>query len=445
MRAVWIKILTPGLLVTLLSLSAPCGLHAQGTPPPPAPAGTNTSTGQQFPTLPIGVPSPFAYSTPGKNTVVVPLPAIGYDYNSGITLGTIIPVLYANPSGRITSILAPSFTWNPYFGYELGARYYRFYKGNLKRWHLIGIQSNSLMNFYEWHYRDLAAGDEGRYVLDFRVKDFKDPSARFYGLGPQSVFANQTNYTQSETSVHATVGVNMLSRKIRMWVMERYRSYQASPGQVTGLPYSGTVFPTVNGFAQGAVIETHRADITYDTRDNHLIPTDGTYARAFAELDQNLTPGQYSLFDRFNLEYKKWLTNGENDQNVLAIRAELNLMNGSDIPFYAQSMLGGEFTLEGYGFGRFYDYDMSLFNLEERIKAFDMTLLGVTSEWQIAPFVGIGEVFQTESQFTNLGYYVVNPGVGFRVLVNPDVVGRLDLGYSTEAGVVSFVGLGFPF
>ncbi len=443
MKPLCVNVFRSGIAAFILSLFVPFCLHAQG-PPSPLPIGVSPSNSQQFPVLPIGVPSPFSYSTPGMNTVVVPLPAIGYDYNSGITLGTIIPVLYANPSGRITSILAPSFTWNPYFGYELGVRYYRYYKGNLRRWHVIGIQSNSLMNFYEMHYRDLGAG-QGRYILDFRVKDFKDPSARFYGLGPQSDFSDQSNFTLSETSVHATVGVNTLSQKVRMWVMERYRSYQASPGQVVGFPYSGTDFPTVNGFAQGAVIETHRANITYDTRDNHLIPTDGTYARAFAELDQNLTPGQYSLFDRFNIEYKKWITNGESDQNVLAIRGELNLMNGPNIPFYAQSMLGGPFTLEGYGFGRFYDYDASLFNLEERIKVFDMTMLGVRSEWQIAPFVGVGEVFQTESQAMNLGYYAVNPGVGFRALVKPDVVGRLDLGYSTEAGVVSFVGIGFPF
>ena len=123
----------------------------------------------------------------------------------------------------------------------------------------------------------------------------------------------------------------------------------------------------------------------------------------------------------------------------------LNLMNGPNIPFFAQSMLGGAFTLEGYGTGRFYGYDASLFNLEDRIKAFDLNLLGVNSEFQVAPFVGVGEVFQTEAQALNPGDYAINPGVGLRALVKPDVVGRLDLGYSTEAGVVTFLGIGFPF
>ena len=429
----------------LICLLATVNSRGQGGLPPVPLVPGNPSTSQNFPTLPIGVPPPFAYSTPTENTVVIPVPAIGESYNSGPTFGTLVPILYAKPSGRITSILAPSVMWNPYMGTEIGVRYYRYYKGNLRRWHAMAIQSNSLMNFYEIHYRDLAAGS-GRYILDVRAKEFKNPMARFYGLGPNSLFSDQSNFTLAETSAHVTGGINAFNGEVRMWLMERYRIYgAASPGQYPGLPYSASLFPDVNGFAQGAVIYTHRADITYDTRDNHLIPTGGTYARGFAELDQNLTPGQNTVFDRFNVEYKTWISYGEDEQNVIAIRGMLNLMNGPNIPFFAQSMLGGAFTLEGYGTGRFYGYDASLFNLEDRIKAFDLNLLGVNSEFQVAPFVGVGEVFQTEAQALNPGDYAINPGIGLRALVKPDVVGRLDLGYSTEAGVVTFLGIGFPF
>ena len=427
--------------------------HSYAIPvlPPPSssgPPGTGPflapGNGESFPQLPIGVPSPFSFTSPTQNTVVIPLPAIGVSYNTGVTIGTIVPILSALPSGRITSILAPSITYNPYLGTQVGARYYRYYKGNLKRWHLIGLQSNSIWNFYEFHYRDLSMGD-GRYILDIRLKDFKNPAARFYGLGPDSSFGNQTNYTLSEASAHVTIGANLDHQKIRAWFMERLREYGASPGVIPGMPYSGTVFPTVNGISNSPVIISHRANLTYDTRDNHLIPTTGTYARAFAELDQNETAGEVSVFDRFNAEYKTWIPQGDNDQNVLAIRGMVNLMNGPNIPFYAQSMLGGAYTLEGFGTGRFYDLDAAIFNVEERIQAFDMTMLGVTSSWQIAPFLGVGEVFHDQRELTNPSLYAINPGVGFRALVQPNVVGRLDIGYSTQAGPVEFVGIGFPF
>ncbi len=428
-----------------------CGsppLFSFAAPPPMAPiAPVQTTLGPQglsFPQLPIGAPPPFSYSTPFDNTVVVPVPAIGDSYNSGLTYGTIVPILYAKPSGRITSIFAPSVMYNSYMGLETGFRYYRFYKGNLKRWHVVGIQSNSIMNFYEFHYRDLSL-DRGRFIIDTRVKSFKNPTARFYGLGPTSNFSDQSNYTLSTTSAHGTFGMNFDDMKIRAWIMERYRSYGASPGQVSGMEYTGLLFPDAPGFASGAQILTHRADVTYDTRDNHLIPSAGTYARAFAELDNNMTPGQNSVFDRFDVEYKTWIPHGDQDQDVLAIRAMINLMNGPNIPFYAMSMLGGAFTLEGYGTGRFYDYDATLFNIEERIAAFDMNLFNVQSEFQVAPFLGVGEVYRDMSQATNFGYYAVNPGVGLRALVKPDVVGRVDIGYSTEAGAVTYVGIGFPF
>lgn len=440
-----------GVLVMLFLGSFSVSAYAIPLPPPASssgPPGTgpflNPGNGESFPQLPIGVPSPFSFSTPTQNTVVIPLPAIGVSYNTGVTVGTIVPILSALPSGRITSILAPSITYNPYLGTQVGARYYRYYKGNLKRWHLIGLQSNSIWNFYEFHYRDLSMGD-GRYILDIRLKDFKNPAARFYGLGPDSAFGNQSNYTLSEASAHVTVGANLDHQKIRAWFMERLREYGASPGVIPGLPYSGTVFPNVNGLSNNPVIISHRANVTYDTRDNHLIPSTGTYARAFAELDQNETAGEVSVFDRFNAEYKTWIPQGENDQNVLAIRGMVNLMNGPNIPFYAQSMLGGAYTLEGFGTGRFYDLDAALFNVEERIQAFDMTLLGVTSSWQIAPFLGVGEVFHDQRELTNPSLYAINPGVGFRALVEPNVVGRLDMGYSTQAGVVEYVGIGFPF
>lgn len=418
-------------------LSAPLG----PTGPVPTTAGPG---GLSFPELPLGAPPPFSYSTPFDNTVVVPVPAIGDSFNAGLTYGTIVPILYAKPSGRITSIFAPSIMYNSYDGIETGFRYYRYYKGNLKRWHVMGVQSNSIMNFYEFHYRDLSL-DEGRYILDSRVKSFKTPTARFYGIGPDSLFANQSNYTLAETSAHGTFGANFLDRKIRIWVMERYRSYGASPGLVPGMAYTGSLFPTAPGFTTGAQILTHRADITYDTRDNHLIPTEGTYARVFAELDNNMTPGQNSVFDRINAEYKTWWSHGSNDQDVLAVRAMVNLMNGPNIPFFAMSTLGGAFSLEGYGSGRFYDLDASLVNVEERIAAFDLNLFNVAAEVQVAPFLGVGEVFRAENQVTQIGNYAVNPGVGLRALVKPNVVGRVDVGYSTDAGAVTFVGIGFPF
>jgi hypothetical protein len=40
--------------------------------------------------------------------------------------------------------------------------------------------------------------------------------------------------------------------------------------------------------------------------------------------------------------------------------------------------------------------------------------------------------------------YRMTPGVGLRAIVRPNVVGRLDYGYSREGGAI-FAGLDFPY
>jgi len=37
-----------------------------------------------------------------------------------------------------------------------------------------------------------------------------------------------------------------------------------------------------------------------------------------------------------------------------------------------------------------------------------------------------------------------NPGIGFRAVVRPNIVGRVDMGVGNE-GLKMFVGLGYPF
>ncbi|HZS11597.1 MAG TPA: hypothetical protein VFA38_05055, partial [Nitrospirales bacterium] len=68
---------------------------------------------------------------------------------------------------------------------------------------------------------------------------------------------------------------------------------------------------------------------------------------------------------------------------------------------------------------------------------------GVAAEFQLAPFVDTGKVFNTFRKFS-MHDYQVTPGVGFRGIVRPSVVGRVDYGYSKEGGAV-FAGLDFPF
>jgi len=127
----------------------------------------------------------------------------------------------------------------------------------------------------------------------------------------------------------------------------------------------------------------------------------------------------------------------------LVIRGDLQATIGTDVPFYELSSLGGQNNLRGYGVDRYIDKQLVALSIEERIHVLRTRLAGVTADFEIAPFLDTGQVFNS---FKDVSFkdYRITPGVGFRGIIRPNVVGRIDYGYSREGGAV-FAGLDFPY
>ena len=133
----------------------------------------------------------------------------------------------------------------------------------------------------------------------------------------------------------------------------------------------------------------------------------------------------------------------ENARYVTAVRVAYNQTLGAAVPFLERSTLGGKNTLRGHGDNRFVDSSYLLLNVEERIRLFRYRLFNVNTDWEIAPFIDIGEVARDLLDVTSRNF-VVNPGLGFRAVVRPSVVGRVDIGFGKEGPAV-FATLGYPF
>ena len=117
---------------------------------------------------------------------------------------------------------------------------------------------------------------------------------------------------------------------------------------------------------------------------------------------------------------------------------------GDDVPFYELSSLGGQNSLRGYGEDRFIDNNLVNVNIEQRLHVFRTRMFNVVSDFEIAPFVDGGKVFNTFTELQLFKDFAVTPGIGFRGIVRRTVVGRVDVGYSDEGGAV-FAGLDYPF
>ena len=65
------------------------------------------------------------------------------------------------------------------------------------------------------------------------------------------------------------------------------------------------------------------------------------------------------------------------------------------------------------------------------------------ADFELAPFLDTGQVFGNFKD-VSVKDYRMTPGLGIRGIVRPNVVGRLDYGFSREGGAI-FAGLDFPY
>lgn len=366
-----------------------------------------------------------------------PIPSVATTRNDGNDAGLIAPTLITKPDGDLQYIIAPLLIHNSIVGARGALNVFRFDTGG-RELRFIASISEKIERKLVLSYFDPALGN-GRYSVFVGGTFFKNATSRFFGISQDTKEGDETNYTAREGRANWRFGL-YLNEVTQVAVGQRFREVGIQRG-ATDLPFSVERFGSVEGM-QGGTILAHRASFFYDTRDSLVVPTDGTQAIAYAELAQNLRNGDHPVFYRYELEVKK-LIPSESKRTILVLRANLQTTFGKQIPFFERSSLGGQNNLRGYGVDRFIDDHLVVVNIEERIHLMRAQFLNVAAEVEMAPFVDVGKVFNTfrKRQFSD---YEITPGIGFRAMVRPSVVGRVDYGYSKEGGAV-FAGLDFPF
>jgi outer membrane protein assembly factor BamA len=371
-------------------------------------------------------------------TSYFPIPSVSTTRNDGNDAGLIVPILVTDPDGELKYIHAPMLIHNSYLGVRGTYNLFKYDPGG-RQTRFQASWTEEIERKLVFSYLDPALGD-GRYALNIGASFFKNATSRFFGISQRTVEEDETNYTAREVRMNWKLGV-YLNEVTQVAVGQRYREVRIQRGGAQELPYTMERFSHINGM-QGAAILGHRATFHYDTRDNLISPTVGTQVTAYAELNQNFRNGANPIFTRTELEIKK-LFPSESKKMILVVRGNLQTTHGFEVPFYERSSLGGQNNLRGYGVDRFIDDHLVVLNIEQRIHVTRMRVANVMAEFEIAPFIDMGKTFNTfqKRQFKD---YEATPGIGFRGLVRPGTVGRIDWGYSKEGGAV-FAGLDYPF
>ncbi|MGA2192401.1 MAG: BamA/TamA family outer membrane protein [Nitrospirota bacterium] len=345
--------------------------------------------------------------------------------------------LLKDTSEYVYGIIAPSVTYNAQTGTSFDFRYLGYPTPD-KNYRIFISRSTEVDQEYTAEYWDNKFLD-GKFRLYARLSFFRDSQYRFFGLGPQSREADETDYSDVEFTPAFKLGYR-LPHNFELSYGETLRWVTIRPGTVNSLPYIQDRFPKLQGIDGGAAIE-RRLTLSYDTRDDEVFPSRGWYANAFEELLQSFTHDR--VFTRTGGDVRKFYTLDDDKRFITVVKAAVEVTGGRNIPFWEESTIGGENTLRGFGDYRYRDNNFILLNLEERIRLFRWHLFGVWSEWEAAPFVDVGKVFSSfrKDFFED---YQFNPGIGFRAIVQPNIVGRVDIGYGHD-GLAAFVGLDFPF
>ena len=367
-----------------------------------------------------------------------PIPAVSSSKNDGNDAGLIVPILVTEPDGELKYIIAPMLIQNSIVGTRGTMNLFRYEPGG-REIRFIGSYTEEIERRLQFSYTD-PAFSQGRYSLNFGASFFKNATSRFFGLGQGTSESAETNYTAREGRLNWRFGVHA-NEVTQIAVGQRFRQVSLQEG-ATDLPFTGNEFSFVPGVQGETLILGHRATFHYDTRNNLISPTDGMAVTAYAELNQNIRNGDHPIYSRYGFEVKKLLPS-ESKHAILVVRADLQATIGEQVPFFEQSSLGGQNNLRGYGVDRFIDKNLVALSIEERIHLARAKVAGVMADFEVAPFLDTGQVFNSYKD-VNFTDYRMTPGIGFRGIIRPNVVGRVDYGYSREGGAV-FAGLDFPY
>jgi surface antigen Omp85-like protein len=375
---------------------------------------------------------PYAFA----DRTLVPLPIFTTDPNERQTYGALLAIIDAQ-QGTFRSLLVPYVTYNSLLGAAGSVHYERFLADQAKFDTDIS-QSTQNQAFYRLRYADLNLRDP-RYLFEGFGLYENDRTARFFGIGANSREQDEANYTLRQVGGEVTFGRRLMPELIAS-LTERVRSVTIRRGAVDSLPFLKATFTSVPG-DDGSFVWAHRLALTYDSRNSIVTPTHGSFGQVFIEAADEAI-GSKASFVRYGLQ-GRWLWPHLGERLVFAVRGLLERVDGSDVPFFELSGLGGDETLRGYGENRFLDEGRVLFNAEERIKVFHITYGDVRTDIELAVFTDVGRVFRN---FSDLGSGKIQAvvGGGVRFLAASQIVAKIDVGVGSE-GLAIFTGLDYPF
>ena len=373
---------------------------------------------------------------------LIPIPEFIADPNEGNTYGILPVVLFPDEEGRIRYMLAPDFSYNETKGFFPRLRFFG-YPSRTRQYALVAGKSTTRDERYLAEFSDRGLWDGRAWVFAGAMHE-QDSTERFFGFGNSSHEDEESNYTNNDTVAELYPGF-WIRQHFGVAYRMRIRSHAVHEGQVDSLPFIADEHPEVRGRGlERGTYWAHRMELVWDSRDDIDIPSRGGFGVAYTEAADEALGSATSLV-KFGAEWRQFVPlTWRRVSAVLALRALLDYVTaGEDTPFWERSTLGGRKALRAFGADRFIDFNRSLASIEMRVPVYSRRIFGVNPELEVAPFFETGQVFDgvTSSPIDDLH---VASGMGFRVVLRPQIVAFVDVGFGYEGSAV-FSGVNYPF
>jgi hypothetical protein len=366
---------------------------------------------------------------------LIPLPVYATLPNEGSTFG-LMPVFLriCRDNATTESIIAPSVTWNAVIHWTGTLRYYH-YPSEDKALTLIVSASTRINSGVLFSWVDVPR-TPGTSTDEVELRWQRSAFYRFFGFGPDTDSNAETSYTRARVHARARRGLNVGGN----WNAGATLSFDHDEVQdlgVPGLPLSRSVFPGAPGMG-GSTVLGQGADVRFDTRPHGEYSEEGFFAGFGAGIVEGISGSPAYLQGRIEMS-ALWREAGPLNG---AAHLEWGGVSSARVPFYLQSSLGGAYLLRGYTEDRFVDLQAWTVEAEQRVRVVQTHIFGVTADWRVDPFVAFGQVFGGPN--LALSHPRVAWGAGFRALVRPNVLGRVDVATGGE-GVKVYVEIGYPY
>lgn len=375
----------------------------------------------------------------GRNVTFLALPDFDTDPNEGETFGVLPVWMLKDDQDQVRRMYAPSLNYNQSAGVTGTFRFFDYPSNDCEIQAVASYSQENNQRFLFDYLNRRCLGS--RFVFSFRAGYSQDGFARFYGLGPDTDEASESNYSRDQFEIRFTGG-RYLTRHFRVELEEMFRITDVRKGILGALPDTRESFSGVPGLG-GSQVWLHQLSFIYDSRDSVNMPKRGFYAAFSAGVGRNVLFGRVDE-ERYTTDFRYFHAWGGADSDfVSAIRLTTESVGGRQVPFSEIAGLGGSDLLRGYGADRFTDNVLLLVSLEQRCIVHKQRVFDLDAEFEVSPFFDAGV---TGGEFGTLQLKDVKPavGIGLRGLTRPDIVGSLDIALGEE-GVRVFIGLGYTF